>query len=125
MKKCKSKRKNVKTVDTYNFVNNDVQSQIQQSIHNSLNSQKEFCGVINAWAEAGLSDYDNYSVLNVTTIFDSNARELKKLLNFGLGKENLVQLNIKFDSASPISFFKKKVYHELKIRDMRRKITTS
>ena len=125
MKKCKSKRKNVKTVDTYNFVNNDVQSQIQQSIHNSLNSQKEFCGVINAWAEAGLSDYDNYSVLNVTTIFDSNARKLKKLLNFGLGKENLVQLNIKFDSASPISFFKKNVYHELKIRDMRRKIITS
>ena len=125
MKNCKSKRINVKTVDTYNFVNNDVQSQVQQSIHNSLNSQKEFCGVTNAWTEAGLSDNDNYSVLNVTTIFDSNARELKKLLNIGLGKEKLVQLDIKFDSASPISFFNKNVYHELKIRVMRCKITTS
>ena len=99
---------NVKTVDTYNFVNNIVQSLIQQSIYNSLNSQKEFCGVINAWTEAGLSDNEDYSVLNVTTVFDSNGKDLKNLLNIGVGKEILVQLNIQIDSANPISFFEKK-----------------
>ena len=113
---------NVKTVDTYNFVNSDVQSPIQQSIYNSLNSQNEFCGVIKPWTEAGLSDNEDYSVSNVTTIFDSDGKELKKLLNIDLGKENLVQLKIQINSANPISFFKKNVNHELNMRDLCQKI---
>ena len=60
---------------------------------------------------------DDYSVLNVTTIFDNDGKELKKLLNIGLGKENQVILNIQVDSASPVSFLKKNVLHELKLRD--------
>ena len=76
-----------------------------------------FCGIINAWSESGQSENDDYSVLNVTTIFDDDGKELKKILNIGLGKENQVILNIQVDSASPVSFLKKNVLHELKLRD--------
>ena len=78
---------------------------------------RECCGVINAWSESGQSENDDYSVLNVTTIFDNDGKELKKLLNIGLGKENQVIFNIQVDSASPVSFLKKNVLHELKLRD--------
>ena len=77
----------------------------------------ECCGVIKAWLEAGQSENDDYSVLNVTTIFEEDGKGLKKLLNIGLGKENQVILNIQVDSASPVSFLKKNVLHELKLRD--------
>ena len=60
---------------------------------------------------------DDYSVLNFTTIFDNDGKELKKLLNIGLEKENQVTLNVQVDSASPVSFLKKNVLHELKLRD--------
>ena len=46
------------------------------------------CGVINTWSESGQSENDDYSVLNVNTIFDDDGKELIKLLNSGLGKEN-------------------------------------
>ena len=42
---------------------------------------------------------------------------MKKLLNIGLGKENQVILNLQVNSTSPVSFLKKKVLHELKLRD--------
>ena len=42
---------------------------------------------------------------------------MKKLLNIELGNENQVILNIQVDSASPVSFLKKNVLHELKLRD--------
>ena len=64
------------------------------------------CGVINTWSESGQSENDDYSVLNVNTIFDDDGKELIKLLNSGLGKENQVILNIQVDSASPVSFLK-------------------
>ena len=67
--------------------------------------------------ESGQSENDYYSVLNVTTIFEEDGKRLKKLLNIGLGKENQVILNIQVDSASPVSFLKKNVLHELKLRD--------
>ena len=54
----------------------------------------ECCGVINAWSKSGQSENDDYSVLNVTTIFGEDGKELKKLLNIGLGKENQVILNV-------------------------------
>ena len=38
-------------------------------------------------------------------------------MNIGLGKENQVILKIQVDSASPVSFLKKNVLHELKLRD--------
>ena len=78
---------------------------------------RDCCGVSNAWSDCGQSENDDYSVLNVTTIFDDNGKELKKLLNFGLGKENQVILNIQADSANPVCFLKKNFLHELKLRD--------
>ena len=53
----------------------------------------------------------------MTTIYDNQGKELKKLLNIGLGKENQVILNIQVDSVSPVSFLKQNVLHELKLRD--------
>ena len=50
-------------------------------------------------------------------MFDNEGKELKKLLNIGLGKENQIILNMKVDSASPVSFLKKNVLHELILRD--------
>ena len=70
-----------------------------------------------SWSESGQSENDDYSVLNFTTIFDNDGKELKKLLNIGLEKENQVTLNVQVDSASPVSFLKKNVLHELKLRD--------
>ena len=40
---------------------------------------ENFCGVIDAWTEEGASDYDDYSVLNIRTIYDTNRLETKKL----------------------------------------------
>ena len=52
------------------------------------------------------------------TLCDDNlGKELKKLLNIGLGKQNQVILNIQVDSASPVSFLKQNILHELKLRD--------
>ena len=80
-------------------------------------ANRECGGVINAWSESEQSDNDDYSVLNVTTIYDDHGKELKKLLNIGLGNENQVILNIQVDSASPVGFLKQNVLHELKLRD--------
>ena len=83
---------------------------------------RECCGVINAWSESGKSETDDCSVLNVTTMFEDDGKELKKLLNIGLGKENQVILNIQVDSASPVSFLKINVLHQLKLRDPNLKV---
>ena len=39
-----------------------------------------FCGVINAWTEEGISDNDEYFVLNIRTIYDTIGMETKKLV---------------------------------------------
>ena len=75
-----------------------------------------------SWSESGQSENDDYSVLKFTTIFDNDSKELKKLLNIGLGKENQVTLKIQVNSTSPVSFLKKNVLHELKLRDLYVKI---
>ena len=80
---------------------------------NSDHVNREFCGVIKSWLESGQSENDNYFVLNITSIFDDDGKELKKLLNIGLGKENRVILNIQVDSANPVSFLKKNVLREI------------
>ena len=80
-------------------------------------ANRECCGVINAWSDSGQSDNNDYSVLNVTTIYDDQGKELKKLPIIGLGNENQVILNIQVDSASPVSFLKQNVLHELKLGD--------
>ena len=113
---CRSRRKNV------NFVNSQIvdDTDFNPSDIPDVNKDhvdRECCGVINAWSVSGQSENDDYSVLNVTTIFDEDGKELKKLLKIGLGKENQVILNIQVDSASPVSFFKKNVIQELKLRD--------
>ena len=53
----------------------------------------------------------------MTTIYDNQGKESNKLLKIGLGKENHVILNIEVDSASPVSFLKQNVLHELKLRE--------
>ena len=84
---CKSLRKivnivNTQTVDNADFIPSD---------HPDVNMDyvnRECFGLINAWSESGQSETDDYSVLNVTTILDDDGKELKKLLNIGLVKEN-------------------------------------
>ena len=73
--------------------------------------------MINVWTEEGISDNDDYSVLNIRTIYDTNGMETKKLVNVGLGDDAIVNLNILLDSASPVSFLKQNVLHELKLRN--------
>ena len=113
---CRSRRKNVNIVNTQIVDNTDFNPSDIPDVYTD-HTDRECCGVINAWSESGQSENDDYSVLNVTTIFDNDGKELKKLLNIGLGKENQVILNIQVDSASPVSFLKKNVLHELKLRD--------
>ena len=74
-----------------------------------LNSEKKFCGRLNAWTEEGTSDNDDYSVLNIRTIYDDNGLETKKLVNIGSGEDAIVNMNIPVDSASPVSFLKMNV----------------
>ena len=85
-------------------------------------SEEDFCGVINAWTEEGISDNDDYSVLIIRTIYDINGKETKKLVNIGLGDDAIVNLIIPVDSASPVSFLKQNVLHELKLRNPQLKI---
>ena len=82
-----------------------------RKVHGGEN--QETCDVINAWNECGQSDDDGFSVLSVRTIYDRNGLENKKLLNIGLGWEMIVNMNIPVDSASPVSFLKQNVFHEL------------
>ena len=79
--------------------------------------EENFCGVINAWTEEGISDNDDYSVLNIQTIYDDNCLETKKLVKIGFGEDASVNMNIPVDSASPVSFLKVNVFHQLKLRD--------
>ena len=112
----KSCRRNLNIVNNQIVYNTDFNSSDTPDV-NTNHVNRECCGVINAWSESGQSENDDYSVLNVTTIFDNDGKELKKFLNIGLAKENQVVLNIQEDSASPVSFLKKNVLHEVKLRD--------
>ena len=114
---CKSRRKNVKIVDSQIVNNTDCNYPSEQPDVNNDRANRECCGLIHAWSESGQSDNDDYSVSNVTTIYDDQGKELKKLFNIGLGNENQVILHIQVDSASPVSFLKQNVLHELKLRD--------
>ena len=113
---CRSRRKNVNIVNTQFVDNTDFNPSHTPDV-NTDHVDRECCGVINAWLESGQSENDDYSVLNVPTIFGEDGKELKKLLNVGLGKENQVILNIQVDLASPVSFLTKNVLHELKLHD--------
>ena len=53
----------------------------------------------------------------VRTVFNQEGLELKKTLMVSLGKLNPYSTEIQIDSASPVSFMKKDLLHELKIRD--------
>ena len=97
--------------------NTDCNYPSEQPDVNNDRANRECCGVINAWSQSGQSDNDDESVLNVTTIYDNQGKELKKLLNIGLGKENQVFPTKQVDSASPVSFLKQNFLHELKLRD--------
>ena len=62
-----------------------------------------------AWTEEKTSDKDNYSVLDIKTIYDLNGLETKKHVNTGLGEDAIVNLNSPVDSANPLSFLKQNV----------------
>ena len=104
-------------VDSQIVHNTDCNYPSEQPDVNNDRVNRECCGVINSWSESGQSGYDDDSVLNVTTIYDNLVKELKKLQNIGLGKKNEVIFNTQVDSASPVSFLKQNVSHELKLRD--------
>ena len=53
----------------------------------------------------------------VRTVFNHEGLELKKTLKVSLGNFNPYYTEIQIDSASPVSFMKKDLLHELKIRD--------
>ena len=114
-KLCKSrnKRPTVNNVSN-NFVN--TENCTYTPPENSWMEEKESCDVINAWNEYGQSDADDFSVLSVRTIYDHNGLETKKLLNLGIGWDMIVNMNIPVDSASPVSFLKQNVLHEIKLR---------
>ena len=117
---CKSKGRK----PAVNIVDESVNSQNCSYSPEDLQARSEenFCGVINAWTEEGTSDNDDYFVLNIRTIYDTNGLETKKLVNIGLGDNSIVNLNIPVDSASPVSFLKHNVLHELKTRNQQLKI---
>ena len=117
---CKSKGRKpaVNTVDeTVNSQNCSYSPEDLQA-----RSEENFCGVINAWTDKGINDNDDYSVPNIRTIYDTNGLETKKLVNIGLEDDAIVNLNIPVDSASPVSFLKQNVLHELKLRNPQLKI---
>ena len=82
-----------------------------------MNQEQKFCGVINALTEEGIRNNDDYSVLNIRTIYNDNGLETEKLLINGLDDDTIVNMNISVDLASPINFLKENVLHELKLRD--------
>ena len=112
---CKSRRRNLNILNNQIVDNTNLNPSDIPDV-NTDHVNRECCGVINAWLESGQSENDDYSVLNVTTVFDNDGKELKKLLNIGLEKEIQVILNIQVDSASPVSFLKKNVLQELKLQ---------
>ena len=60
----------------------------------------------------------------VRTVFNHEGLELKKTLKISLGNFNPYCTEIHIDSASPVSFMKKDLLHELKIRDRFFKVRT-
>ena len=83
---------------------------VDQPVVNNLEHKE--CDSLNiAWKEAVQNDNDVFWVINVTTLFDDERKEIKKLLTFPLGK-NMVPLNIQVDPANPLSSLKTNVLHE-------------
>ena len=120
---CRSKgrRPSVKIVkETVNNQNCSYYPEVPQAT-----TYENFCGVIEAWTEEGTGDSDDYSVLNIRRIYDTNCLYTKKLVNIGLGEDAIVNLNIPVVSASPVSFLKQKVLHELEVRIPQLKIHPS
>ena len=104
---CKSKGRKPSVNTVEESVNNQNCSYSPEDIQ--ARSEENFCGVINAWTEEEISDNDDYSLLNIRTIYDTNGMETKKLVNIGLGDDAIVYLIIPVDSASPVSFLKQNV----------------
>ena len=90
--------------------------------HPQILTDENFCGVINAWTEEETSDNDDYSVLNIKTIYNTDSLETKKHVSIGLGEDAIVNKNSPMDSANPVNFLKQNVLHELKLRNPKLKI---
>ena len=119
-RQCKSKGRK----PTVNTVDETVNSQNCSYSPGDLQARsgENFCGVVKAWTEEGISDNEYYSTHNIGTIYDTNGLETKKLVNIGLGDDAIVNLNIPVESASPVSFLKPNVLPELKLRNPQLKI---
>ena len=118
--KCRSKGRRPAVNNVEEIVNN--QNCSYSSEDPQATTDENFCGVITAWTEEGTSGNDDYSVLNIRTIYDTNGLETKKLVNIGLGEDAIVNLNILVDSASSVSFLRQNVLDELKLRNPQLKI---
>ena len=112
---CRSKGRRLAVKNVQEIVNN--QNCSYSSEDPQANTDENFCGVINAWTEEGTSGNEDYSVLNIRTIYNTNGLETKKLVNIGLGEDAIVSLNILVVSASSVSFLRPNVLHELKLRN--------
>ena len=79
-------RRNVNIVNTQIIDNADFNPSDPPNI-NMVHENRESCGIINAWSESDQSENDDYTVLNITLIFDDDGKELKKFLNIVSGKK--------------------------------------
>ena len=78
--------------------------------------------MINSWREEGISDNDDYSLMNIRSTYGDNGLETKKLVNIALDEDAIVNINIPVDLACPVSFLKQNVLHKLKLIDPHLKI---
>ena len=70
-------------------------------IETQSSQEEKICGVTNAWSEEGISDHDDYSVVNLRTIYYDNRLETKKLEKIGIRDDPIVNMDDSVDLAKP------------------------
>ena len=64
-------------------------------------SQEEnFCGVINARSEEGITNNDDYSVIHIRMIHDASGLETKKVVIIGIGDDAFVKMITSVDFSN-------------------------
>ena len=107
---------------------NNVEEQVNNQtcsyspVDAQVNQEGNVCGVINALTGEGTSDNDDHSVLNKRFISDDFGLEAKATRKNWMRRGRNCNMNIAVDLASPVSFLKQNVLHELKLRDPQLKI---
>ena len=74
------------------------------SIGTTYNKKRKLLWCDNVCLEEGLSDDDNYFVLNIRIVYDDSGLETKSLVKFKINGKAFVNLNFSVASASPVSF---------------------